>query len=279
LWAIGNSGARPLRAAAADGAAASRRAIELQPNDPLALEVHTRYLLLHDYQPIAAFKSAKAAAKLAPNDVATLLLLGYIATYLSENLIARESLERARTLDPLSLDPLNGLVNHLIFAREYTAALALCEEILRREPGAVITGWNRAHCYRMLGRIDAARAAFADTVNRSPSSGNYLALMEAIFTANEGRIDDARAQRAHALAELPWADDPMTYAILDALIGDDEGVYCAWESAIAAHDPYVYSSYYHVEFDRIRHEERFQRITHALGLPPTATPKIKIRPR
>ena len=154
----------------------------------------------------------------------------------------------------------------MIISHEYATGLALTDQLLALEPASSIGCWNRGHLLRKLGRFDDCDKNFAYTVALWPESAPYETLIQAVTRASAGELDRARALREAALTQVPWEDDPMVYAIIDALLGEDEAVYRAWEHSIAARDPYVYASYYYEEFDRFRDQPRFQTICHKLHL-------------
>ena len=266
LWAIGNSGARPLRACATLALQSARHALSLAPNDPMVLSAHGYLEFFVNYDPAAAFAAAARAIALAPNAVEAQLFHAKICTYTRRFVDADSSLTKARSLDPLSIDPLHGRIALCIVAHDYVAALALVDQLLALEPASSVGCWNRSHILRKLRRFDDCETSFAATVARWPESARYATLIQCLTRASAGDHALARTLREAALLTVPWDEDPLVYAIIDALLGDDDAVYRAWEHAIAQHDPYVYLSYYYEEFDRFRHEPRFMTITSALRL-------------
>jgi TolB-like protein/Tfp pilus assembly protein PilF len=266
LWAIGNAGARPLRACATLALQSARHALALAPNDPMVLSAHGYLEFFVNYDPAAAFSSAARAIATAPNAVEARLFHAKICTYTRRFIDADASLSKAQSLDPLSLDPLHGRIARCIVAHDYGAALAVTDQLLALEPASSAGCWNRGHILRKLGRFDDCDKNFADTVARWPESARYATLMQCLTRASAGDLARARMLREAALATVPWDEDPMVYALIDALLGDDDAVYRAWEHSIAHHDPYVYLSYYHEEFDRFQREPRFVEITGALRL-------------
>ena len=266
LWAIGNAGARPLRACATLALQSARRALALAPDDPMVLSAHGYLEFFVNYDPAAAIAAAARAIALAPNAVEAQLFHAKICTYTRRFIDADASLTKARSLDPLSVDPLHGRIALCIVSHDYVAALALVDQLLALEPASSVGCWNRSHILRKLSRFDDCDQNFANTVARWPESARYATLIQCVTRASAGEHARALTLRAAALLTVPWDEDPLVYALIDALLGDDEAVYRAWEHSIAQHDPYVYLSYHYEEFDRFRREPRFMAITRALRL-------------
>ncbi len=265
-WARGNAGVESLSAAAHRALATSRRAFALAPSDPMVLSAHGHLVFFADYDPPAALTFAVRAIRHGPHVTEAHLLHAKICTYLRRFEAARKSLEIARSLDPLSLDPLHGEVALAIVAHEYPRALVLLDELITREPNSSTARWNRGHVLRKLGEFDACDEEFASGVARWPETARYGGLINSLTRASAGDLVKARELREQALAEIPWAEDAMVYGTIDALLGDEEGVLRAWEYAVGQRDPYVYLSFYHEEFDPWREHPRFVRATAALKL-------------
>jgi adenylate cyclase len=270
-WALGNAGAEPLTAAAHRGLTETTRALELAPNDPFVVAAHGYLSLFAGYDPMAALSFAARAVQLGPNVIEAHLFYAKLNTYLGRFDDARASLAIASEIDPLSLDPLHGLVANAFAMRDFSSALAINDEILAREPESSIAAWNRGHALRKLGRYDECDVNFAETVAKWPSSARYSALIRSLTRASAGEFENARVLRSEALASVPWEEDPMTYATIDALLGDADGVYRAWEHAVAHRDPYVYLSNIADEFDSYRNDVRFKTIAKKLRLPEGST--------
>jgi TolB-like protein/Flp pilus assembly protein TadD len=270
-WALGNAGAEPLTAAAHRGLSATTRALELAPNDPFVVAAHGYMSLFVGYDPMAALSFAARAVQLGPNVIEAHLFYAKLNTYLGRFDDARASLAIAVDIDPLSLDPLHGQVATAIAMRDFSRALAINDEIIARAPDSSAAAWNRAHVLRKLGRYDECDECFAQTVAKWPDSARYSALIRSLTRASAGEVESARALRRQALASVPWEEDPMTYATIDALLGDADDVYRAWEHAVAQRDPYVYLSNVADEFDPYRNDARFKAIAQALRLPSNDT--------
>ncbi len=266
LWAIGNSGSRPLHDCATAALRSTAQAIKLAPRDPYVLSAHGYLEFFVNYNPSAAFACSTLAIKTGPNVIEAHLFHAKICTYTRRVAEAEASLATARALDPLSLDPLHGRIALAIVGHEYPLALDLLDQLLSIEPGSSIACWNRGHVLRKLGRYDDCDRNLADTIARWPESEKYTTLIRALNRASAGELDEARTLRGAALTEVPWDEDPMVYAVVDALLGERGEVYRAWRHSITRHDPYVYMSYYYEEFDAYRSEPEFQRVAAALNL-------------
>lgn len=266
-WALGNAGIRPLRDAAATALSCAERAHTLDDRDPLVLCARAHFQFFVEYQPLPAYENAKRAITEGVHHLEAHLFHAKVSTYLQRFDEAAQSLALAREIDPLSVDPLHGLIARAIVMHDYQLALSLSEELLAIEPDSSVGHWNIGHVLRKLGRFDECDANFAQSVARWPSSARYNNLITALTRASAGDFAAARSLKEKALTEIPWLEDPMTYATIDALLGDESAVLQAWEHAIAERDPYVYLSYYHEEFDPYRKHPRFMAAAQALNLP------------
>jgi TolB-like protein/tetratricopeptide (TPR) repeat protein len=268
LWAIGNAGIEPLSKCAQLGHAAASKAVALAPTDPFAIAARGHYMLFVDYDPAAAQMYALRAVGYAPHAIEARLFAAKVCAYRGHTAEALVHTAIAKTIDPLSLDPLHAEITALILARRHREALAHINTLLAFEPRSSTACWNRAHVLRQLGEFNAGLESFESTVAKWPDSASYRSMIQSLFTATAGDVAQARALREQSLAVIPWLDDPMTYGTIDAVLGDADGVFRSWEHAVAKRDPYVYLSFHHEEFDRYRADPRFQAITQKIGLDP-----------
>jgi TolB-like protein len=265
-WARGNSGAEPLAAASRRAFESSRLAHQLAPLDPVVSAAHGYLTFFVGYNPKAARDLAARAVQLGPHCIEAHLFRAKLCTYLQSFDDARKSVATAKLIDPLSLDPVHGEIATAIVSHDYPLALKLTDHLLSFEPNSSVGRWNRGHILRKLGEFDASDKNFEESLRLWPESARYAPMMRCLTRASAGDHAGAAALKQDALEQVPWLEDPMVYAVIDALLGDTEGVLKAWEHAIAEHDPYVYLSYYHEEFDPWRQHPRFLRCAAALGL-------------
>jgi adenylate cyclase len=271
LWAIGNAGIEPLAKCAQLGLAAASKAVALAPSDPFAIAARGHYMLFVDYDPAAAHMYALRAIGYAPFSIEARLFAAKVCAYRGQTADALAHVAIAKTIDPLSLDPLHAEITALILARRHREALTQIDRLLAFEPRSSTACWNRAHVLRQLGEFDAGLKSFESTVAKWPDSASYRAMIRSLFAATAGDAPQARALREQSLAVIPWLDDPMTYGTIDAALGDADGVFRSWEHAVAERDPYVYLSFHHEEFDSYRNDPRFQRVAQKIGLEPLSS--------
>jgi adenylate cyclase len=258
LWAVSNNGERPMREATDEARRLASDAYRQTPSDDAALGAYTFFSMMSDFQPELAFEKANQWVERAPHSVDALLLHGKLAWYTAHFDASLASYDLARKLDPLSMEPLNGLTNCAICMRKPEVALALCDEVLAREPDSSYARWNRGHALRDLRRFDEARENFNNTIAKWPSTAKYSAIMNAWFLASEGRLDEARALRKLAPNDVPWRSDPITYAVLDASLGDEEAFLEEWEYGVSTRDLFVYLAHYFKDLDPYRYHPRFR---------------------
>src|SRR4030095_3821768 len=98
--------------------------------------------------------------------------LGWTAMYGDNDLAgAAEHFKHALTLDPADLDVLRNSATLLQSLGRLDEALALDEDVVRRDPVNVNAPFNLGYHQRMGDRFDAAIASFRTVLSLSPSNG------------------------------------------------------------------------------------------------------------
>ena len=211
-----------------------KRAIELNPSDPLA---HARY-----------------------------------GSYLSELGRSEEALsqvETARRLDPISLF-VNAAKGHiLVNARQYDQAIEQLRKTLEMYPQATSPRFDLMTCYERKGNYDEA---VAENLKGKESSGVKPEVLKALRDAyaKDGIKGWWRKELETAKVQ-GWASD-CNFASLYALLGEKERALEALEKAYQersqAKCQWLRTLKINPVFDDYRTDPRFQDLIRRVGLPP-----------
>jgi TolB-like protein/DNA-binding winged helix-turn-helix (wHTH) protein len=152
-----------------------RRAVELNPNDPLAWQLHgTHWLFRGDFQ-----------------------------TGIAEQ-------ERARSLDPFSPIINANLARAFCYARQFDQAISQAIETLKLEPGYPVALTWLAHAYRHKGMFEKALAAHLAAASPEDSSAIERAYRSAGYSAVQRYLGEAEKRNGNhlkAAAALAQAGD------------------------------------------------------------------------
>ncbi|MBZ5657885.1 MAG: winged helix-turn-helix domain-containing protein [Acidobacteriia bacterium] len=150
-----------------------RRALELNPNDPLAWQLHGVHLLWR----------------------------GHFQEGIAEQ-------ERARSLDPFSPIINANLVRAFCYSRQYDKAIAQAQETLKLQPGHAVALYWLEHAYRhksmfreaLAANLAAAKPEEVPAIERAYRSAGYrgVLLMQAQADKRSGNL--SKAARAFAQA-------------------------------------------------------------------------------
>lgn len=188
--------------------------VAIAPETALTLQVAA-------YQTMKQFPKAVAAAKQAisskPDAAFGYQLLA--ALYVSQNRIgeAISELTTAVQRDRNNLQPALALARLLARSGDFSAAVTLCNEQLRRHPGAAQAQATRAAILAEAGKkreaVKSYRAALSLAGNYLPALNNLAQLCNEGFCSKEEGLRLAEA--AHAVSSnRPEVDDTLGYALL-----------------------------------------------------------------
>lgn len=234
---------------------ALRRAIELQPDFPVALNnlghlcgeagdteqaarffdraielapghagIHFNYgTMLYKAGELARAEAVlRRTVELAPGHVNALNNLANVLLAERRNAEALAVLEHARTLAPDSVDVLTNLGCVMTAAGRVEEAQAALERAIVLEPGRV-SAWNNLGSLMLrLGRVDEAHAAFARAIELKPDFADaHINLGNAFSKA--GSIDEAIACYRRAMACDPASIGANSNLLFSLMFAADEG--------------------------------------------------------
>ncbi len=234
---------------------ALRRAVELQPDSPIALNnlghlhgeagdceqatlcferaiaLAPAHAAIHFNFGTMLYKAgefARAEAvlrhtlELAPGHAGACNNLAQVLLATRRDAEALAMLEHARTLAPDSAEVLTNLGCVLLGAGRIDEAQAALERALAREPGRV-SAWNNLGNLKMqLGRIDEARAAFLRAIELKPDFADAL-LNLGNASSKAGRIEEAIACYRRAMAANPAHLGAHSNLLWSLMFATDDG--------------------------------------------------------
>jgi serine/threonine-protein kinase len=207
------------------------RALELNPEDPVALHGYSEYLA---------------------------------ARYRLEE--ALEKITEANRLDPLSLTVNAGLGWVYFFSRDYERAIEQFERTLELDPEYVFLNWFVGQAYLMAGRMGDAVAAFrrgGAVSGGHPGMAAYLAYAH----ARAGEVKEAQEVLQTLRERARETYVPADYlAVVNLGLGHDEEVFAWLERACDERALHLVFLGVDPLFDELRADERFTRVLGKIGL-------------
>jgi TolB-like protein/DNA-binding winged helix-turn-helix (wHTH) protein len=250
-----NSNAAP-GAVAAKGAAAARRALELDDGQAGAWAA-LGLLAANGFDWAEADRCFGRALELNPGYASarqwhsgTLLVRGRFEE-------AEAELLRARETDPLSYPVANSLASLYYHSRKFDLAVSGARAALDLDPSGADASFTMAMAYLALGRNDEALAA-GDRVG-----GEAARIVRTFVTGDAGeqrRYVDSLARSSFG-ARMPYS-----VATLYARIGDGESALRWLERAVALHQADAAMLGVASEFDSLRSDPRYAALARRVGL-------------
>jgi adenylate cyclase len=188
-----------------------------------AVLAHSRSLLARERQGSdeAADAAMRRALQLAPDDPQVQHCYAALCGNLGRTAEGARAWERSLALDPNNAAARAGLGISLIYLREPERAIGNIDQALRRSPRDPLTyHWlaNRALACALLGRWDEALEAAEESVQRTGGQVGYAVLAAAL--AEAGRVEAARAAYAELLRRAPQLDPSQFQALAEAVAPD-----------------------------------------------------------
>jgi TolB-like protein/Flp pilus assembly protein TadD len=237
--------------------AAVQRAVALDPELAEAQQAlgHVRWLLEWDWPGgETAFRRATA---LDPTFGLAHQTLGHLLSQLGRHAGAEAEMSRARELDPL--DPTSAALSSQVAfqARDFRAALQLARRAISLNPRFWFGYQMQAQAEAQLSSTDAAMQSVLRAIELSGRNSKPVSLRGYLLGRN-GQHAEARALMASLEAQAAKTYvPPYTMALVQAGLGNRDGVFDWLERAYAVRDVHLMYLPVDVKWDPFRADPRF----------------------
>jgi len=258
-------GMAPPAEAAEAALAAARRALQL---DPSLADAHASLgtILSHNGDLAGGLRALEKAVELNPGLGGAQILLCRALYAYERHVEAHVHLNKAVSIDPLSMMVYTGVGDAYYFSRDYEKSVFNFRMSIELDPRFDGAHTGLARSLEALGRFDEARAEYEEGRRLSggiagPSFG--LAHLEAAA----GNTDEAR----RILAELTAARSTRVVsswgiAVMHASLGDVDEAFRWLDIAIGERSPGLLLLRVHPRLDPIRNDPRYLPLVKQLGL-------------
>jgi serine/threonine-protein kinase len=178
----------------------------------------------------------------------------------------RES-ERALELDPISAVMNNHLGWHLMYARDYPAAIERLDRTLSIDPTFVLSHWYKGIVFALMGANEQASSAYERAI-ASDESDLVIRADAAHFLAASGQEEKARAE-LDALIEISRSRYVSSFglAMICVGLGENASAFEFFDKALQEHSDMLVYLNVDPRLDRVRGDVRFQKLVKKVGLP------------
>jgi tetratricopeptide (TPR) repeat protein len=264
--AIANFGFGDIRANLAEADTAARRALELDPNSGVAQAVQAYIVSLDLKRWRSADPLFSRAVQLDPAQVRVRLWYGAFLTKIGRFSDALAQIELGLDQDPGSMSLLQQKVGILHAMRDYPAAVAVSDTLVRLHPREPSAHLSSCTVHLAAGALDRAYLACSEA--RRLDNGPVAIGVFACVRAAQGQRGEAR--RLLQQAE-PALKNASILVDLYVRIGEPERAMQVLLAAYAAGDSSIQYLGYSSRFDGLRQHPEFQRLSSQLGFAPAAS--------
>jgi TolB-like protein/Flp pilus assembly protein TadD len=180
---------------------------------------------------------------------------------------ARDQIERARNLDPLSVLIASDMGFELYYDRQYEEAAAALKEAISTNPGAALPHFWLGRVYQALGRYDDAASEYraaGSGVGAWPPALSGLGHMHAIAGQRAEAHDVLR--RLGEMAKRGYVS-PYAQALVYLGLGDRAQTYQWLELALEERANWMVWLLKDPRWDPLRGDPRFESIVQRVGFP------------
>ncbi len=263
-------GTVPTSEVAPKAEAAATKAVSL---DPTLAETETALATVqfnYDWNWAAAEANFRRAIQLNPSYATAhqRYSLYLIAMGRTEESLAE--MNRARSLDPLSLSVNFSLGWRLFMARQYDPAIAQLLNTIEMDPTYLLAHIVLGQCYEQKGQYASAIAELQKAVSMSPDSPPAIAALGHAYAAAGRRpealklLDKLRVEATHRYVS------PFYVALLYVGLGEREQAMNWLQSAYGDRSNNMIFLDAIPQFDSLRSERGFGSLLHLIGLPTEA---------
>ncbi len=226
---------------------------------------HVKYYYDRDWP--AAEREFKRAIELNPNYP---VAYHWYAVYLMSAGRLDEALaqsRRAQELDPLSL-PINMTLGWvLLIARQYDQSVEQLRKTLEMDPNFIQTHHRLGLVYEQEGKYDEAIAEFRQVLNLSAGKPLGIATLAHAY-ALAGKRGEAQKELAELLEMSKQRYvSPASIAIIYAALGNKDQAFAWLEKAVEGRDQTLVRLKVDPRFDSLRSDPRFADLVRRVGFP------------
>jgi eukaryotic-like serine/threonine-protein kinase len=247
--------------------AAALKALEIDDTlaEPHVSLAHVKYYYDRDWP--AAEREFKRAIELNPNYP---VAYHWYAVYLMSAGRLDEALaqsRRAQELDPLSL-PINMTLGWvLLIARQYDQSVEQLRKTLEMDPNFIQTHHRLGLVYEQEGKYDEAIAEFRQVLNLSAGKPLGIAALAHAY-ALAGKRGEAQKELAELLEMSKQRYvSPASIAIIYAALGNKDQAFAWAEKAVEGRDLTLVRLKVDPRFDSLRSDPRFADLVRRVGFP------------
>lgn len=221
---------------------------------------------MYDYDWKTAEKGFQTAIALNPGYATAHQWYAVCLAHLGRKDEAQAEIERARQLDPLSLQINAAVVQVFYFGRAYDRAIEHARKALDLDPNFATTHLMLALAYKERGMFAAAMAEGENALTFSGRSAPCLACIGGCYAAS-GRKQEAEKiiEELRKLSEQKYVDS-YVLAWVHANLRDTERALTHLEHAHAKQSSYLAAIKVDPVFDFLRSDHRFQSLQRRVGL-------------
>jgi Tfp pilus assembly protein PilF len=243
------------------------RALEL--DDSLA-EAHSSLGLIrsfYEWDWTGAEEEFRRAVDLGPGNANEHLRYAAYLSRVGRHREAIREMERAREIDPLSLEVNNALaVTHYV-ARQYDKALRQLHSNLDLADDYYRTYWNLGRCYLEQGRFEEA----LDALQKARELSGNNPFMTAVLAHAYGRCgqEDRARELLEELRRLSTSRyvSPASVVLVHIGLDDRDAAFAALRDALRERSGSLVWLKVDPVFDRLRPDPRFPELLRQVGLP------------
>ena len=230
------------------------------------------YICLENIQTYITFdwkgaeSSIKKAIMLKPNNTESHFVYAFLLVIEGRMEEAIEQNEIALKLDPLNPSAKASYGLTLLFARKYTEAIKVFQEVLIRDPDNLMAIGNLPEAFHQAGMYKEEFEAWKTYSQSSVFQGFVHAFDEGY---EKGGYAGALNSEADTLLNQTKTINinPFEIALIYACAGNREGAIGMLERGFEMHDPNLPFSLCYPVFDFLRSEPRFQNLCKKMNLP------------
>lgn len=243
--------------------AASLKALELDDNLSAAHYTRAMNRLATSWDWTGAEVEARRAIEVNPSNASAHWWYSDLLIFLGRMTEAEAEIQRARELNPFSVELYVGATARLYYERRYDEFIERCQGWVERDPSLE---WNSHQglgaAYVQMGRHEEAIAELREAL-KSSTMYAHTATELAHALAVAGKREEALTV-LDRVEYVPWKT--MGAALVHTGLGEKDEAFRSLEKAIELRAPFVILLKVDPRFDSLRQDPRFKNLLHRMNL-------------